>query len=136
MECSRCEVSYDVDKWGFCYELSSFVVRTIPMKCKCGEDIPSFWTSMLKEGHEKTRICPGYASKHDLCAFAFVDPSDGKELTKDGIVQRHLWIEKDVVLRICDNCIDKMLEYKELKELKTCYSEFAESMSGIDDYSY
>lgn len=121
VSCSRCEKFFIIDKWGIsdnCH--CPFVISTIPLKCNCKRKDLSFLHSILVERYENCRITPGYGSKHDMTTFAFIDPFTGKELTRDEIIERHLWIDKDEEMNICDDCIDKMLLYKELKEVEIC----------------
>ncbi len=75
--------------------------------------LPPFWVGYAADAHENGQLSAGYGSRHDMCSFAFVDPETEEKLLFFDIMQQYCWVNQDT--NVCDDCIDEMIELKQLK---------------------
>jgi len=114
VECSRCDAAFRSLE-GCCCFLDIIIGPEFPPPPRIEDEEPLHpFDQITEDALLNGELAPGYGSRHDLCAFVFINPKTSEKLTKHEILSMHHWIEGET--NICDDCIDDMLQYKELKK--------------------
>lgn len=121
--CSRCETVYPCiptyENQAYGCDCSLWLPSKLPEKEAVPQvpegELPSFWVSSVFDAYNNLEWCACYGSRHDMDCFAFVNVETQEILDRDAIVAQYNWTRFDQQLNLCDDCIDAMLNLKQLK---------------------
>lgn len=129
--CSRCKISYlcmpgyknQADGCCCSLWLPSEQPETKAVPQLPEGELCAFWVSSAFEAYNNCEWNAGYGSCHDMDRFAFVN-EEGQALDRESILAAYAWVKADLLLNLCDKCIDDMLLKGHLKRtwaLDECY---------------